>query len=184
MDIGNSRVSSVVNSPLRSLLLIGAVVLLILSWGALFWLISLETNLLLPYDTSWYDYWGWPQGSPPPGSWQRELNYFLESPVGSVLPAILVVGTNVLLLGITFFRLPQFREKPLPLLLNFAIFNLVSVPVMFLASYAVIASFAGRLEGWSGTAIAWLPTCFLLILLFAVQVRVLPQRLRRRWNRQ
>ena len=180
MAASSSRATLPVAGLLRVLLSVGTIALLLLSWGMLFGFILLETDLLLPYDTSWYDYWGWPQGSPPPGSWQRGLNYFFESPVGSVLPAILAVGVDAVLLGIVLFRIPQFREKPLPLLLSFAVTNLVSVPVMFWAGYAVTASLAGELTGWSGTMVAWLPSWLLLILLFTVQSWVLPKRLVRK----
>lgn len=179
MTTVNSRSTFSVAGLLRVLLPIGTIALLLLSWGVLFWFIALETDLLLPYDTSWYDYWGWPQGSPPLGSWQRGLNYFLESSVGSVLPAILTVGVNALLLGITFFHTPQFREKTTPLLLSFAVSNLASVPVMFLVSYVVTDLFAGRLTGWNGSIIIWLPILFLLILLFALQVWIVPKKLLR-----
>ena len=180
MTANSSRVAFSAAGLLKVLLSIGTIALLLLSWGSLFRFIALETDLLLPYDTSWYDYWGWPQGSPPPGSWQRGLNYFFESSVGGVLPAILAVGMDALLLGVVLFRLPQFRERPLPLLLSFAVTNLVGVPVMFWAGYAVTASFAGELTGWSGTIVAWLPSWLLLILLFTVQGWVLPKRLARK----
>ncbi|NOZ70612.1 MAG: hypothetical protein GXP38_01665 [Chloroflexi bacterium] len=177
MTASSSRVTFSVAGLLKVLLSTGTIALLLLSWGLLFRFIVLETDLLLPYDTSWYEYWGWPQDSPPPGSWQRGLNYFFESPVGSVLPAILAVGMDALLLGIVLFRISQFREQPLPLLLSFAITNLVSVPVMFWAGYTVTASLAGELTGWSGTMVAWLPSWLLLILLFTVQGWVLPKKL-------
>lgn len=87
------------------------------------------------------------------------------------------------LLGITLFRTPQFREKPYPLLLGFAGSNLVSGPTMFLVSYVVVGLLAGRLTGWSGAIIIWLPTLFLLMLLFVLQFRAVPKRLLRglRW---
>lgn len=165
---------------LKVLISVGTIVLLLLSWGALFWFIRLETELSLPYDTSWYDYWGWPQASPPPGSWQRNLNYFFESPFGSMSSAILTVGASIFFLVLTFFRTPQFREKTIPLWMSFAVSNLVSIPVMFLISYVVRALFAGRLTGWNGTIILWLPTLFLLVLLFTLQVRIVPRKFLRR----
>ena len=181
MTTSSSRAVFPTADLLKVLLSVGTMALLLLSWGTLFWFIVLETDLFLPYETSWYDYWGWPEGSPPPGSWQRALNYFLELPIGSVLPAVLVVSVSALLLGVVLFRTPQLREKPLLLLLSFAISTLVSVPMMFMASYAVIASLAGGLTGSMGTVIAWLPTCLILVLLFALQTQILPKRLVRKW---
>ena len=172
MIASSLRATFLVDGLQRVLLTVDAIVLLLLSWGTLFWFIVLETNLLLPYDTSWYDYWGWPQGSPPPGSWQRNLNYFFESPVGSVLPAILVVGMSALLLGVILFHFPQHRKRPRPLLLSFAVTNLVSIPVMFWISYVV----AGRLTGM----VIWLSFWPLLILLLTVQGWMLPKMLARK----
>lgn len=181
MTTTDSRAMFPVVGSLKVLLSVGAIALLLASWGALFWFITLETDLLLPYDTSWYDYWGWPPGSPPAGSWQRSLNYFLESPIGSVLPALLTVGVSASLLGIVLFRALQRQQKPVPLLLGFAVSNLLSVPAMLLASYAVTASLAGGLTGWNGTMILGLPTCLLLVLLFVVQSYVLPRKLLPKW---
>lgn len=159
----------------RWLLLVGAIALLLLSWGALYWFIEFEIDLLLPYDTSWYDYWGWPQDSPPAGSWQRDMNYFLESSIGGALPAVLIVGASALLLAATFFRIPQFRKRPTSLLLSFAVTNFVSVLVMFLISYTTTALFVEGWAGWRRTVIACLPICLLLILLFVLQIQVLPK---------
>ena len=181
MTTSDSKAAFRVAGWLSLVLSASTIALLLLSWGALLWFIALETDLLLPYHTSWYDHWGWPQDTPPAGSWQRNLNYFFESPVGAALPAILTVGASAYLLGVILFREPQLREKRIPLLLSFAVSNLVSVPVMFLASYAVVALFAGRLTGWSSTAILWLPTCLLLAVLFALQIQMLPKRFLPRW---
>jgi hypothetical protein len=153
----------------------GALALVVLSWAALFWFVTFVTDLFLPYDTSWYDYWGWPQGSPPPGSWERTLNYFFESPTGSALPGILIVGVSAMLLGVVLLRTFQPEKKPVALLLGFAVSNLVAIPVMFLGTYAVAGWFTGGVTGWSRTLSLWLPTCFLLVLLFVLQVRMLPE---------
>ncbi len=175
----SQTIFSAVGLP-KALLSGGAIALLLLSWGALFRFILLEMELLLPYDTSWHDYWGWPQGSPPPGSWQRGLNYFLETPVGSALPASIVVVISVLLLGIVLFRNPQLRKAPLPLLLSFAATNLISIPLMFLASYIAASSVAGGLTGWIATMATGLPACLLLVFLFAAQGWLVPKWLKRK----
>jgi len=160
----------------KALALPGSLILLFLSWAVLFKFFALMTNLLLPYDTSWYEFWGWPQGSPPPGSWQRSLSYFFESPLGSILPALLVVGLDALILAIVLFLFPRLRANPSPLLLGFAATNFIIMPVMFWATYAA-SSWAGNLAGWSSTLLAWLPTLFLLILLYAIQGLLLPRKL-------
>ena len=120
-----------------------------------------------PYDTTWYDYDGWPAGSPPAGSWQRNLNYFLEMPPGNILPATLVVGVSAILLMWTLFRSPKHRKSPVPLLLGFALANLVIAATMFLSNL---------FPGLPGIPINLL----LLVALFVLQAWLIPLQLHAR----
>ncbi|MEM4724949.1 MAG: hypothetical protein QXP01_08055 [Candidatus Hadarchaeum sp.] len=146
---------------------VGIVVLLLLSWFVMFWIVKFNTELFLPYDTTWYDYDGWPAGSPPAGSWQRNLNYFLETPPGNILPAALVVGISAILLVWTLFHSPKLRKSPAPLLLGFALANLSIAVAMFLSNL---------LSGLPRIPINLL----LLVALFALQAWFIPSRLHAR----
>ncbi len=173
----SSKPRSPVSGALEKSFLLGAVALLLLGWAAQVWFITEMTELTLPYDTSWYDYWGWPEGSPPPGSWQRVLNYFLESLPGRFLPAALIVGAEILFLGMLLLRVPQLWTRATHLFLSFALLDLVSIPVMFLGAYECGNLLADRFQGWARTFIFWFPIIFLLILRFILQVRIIPGRL-------
>ncbi len=110
-----------------------AVALLVLafSWMFLFSVIGIAAWSLAPYDTSWYNYWGWPSDSPPPGSWQLSLNSFFEEPPGSILPAVLSVGASIAFFTISFRHARDLTATRLWLVLGFAVTNLVIGAAMF-----------------------------------------------------
>lgn len=78
--------------PLHPTVALGLlVIVLVLTWAALFWAVQIATWGLAPYDTVP------PAQRPALGTRERSLNDFFESSPGSELPAVLIVGMSVVL---------------------------------------------------------------------------------------
>jgi len=152
-------------------------VLLASSQLLLFKFITLMVDLSLPYDVSWYDYWGWPASNPPVDSWQRNLTYFLSSPVGSVLPAVVATLISIGLFGAVLLRHPVLRGHTVRFALFFMLATAVSIPLTFAISYVTTAYFCDRLTNWPLAFVAgWLPLAAGVIGLFVMQGYVIPHK--------
>ena len=73
-------------------------------WWLLWATSYILTFFLAPYNSTWNNYWGWPEGSPPEGSIQRTMDAFFDSPLGEVLPANIFVATSVVLYVLALAR--------------------------------------------------------------------------------
>lgn len=153
------------------IILVVAIVFLVFSWLALFWLVELDTDLLAPYDTTPLDH------RPPRGTWQRDLSDFFQVPPGSVIPASLSIGISMVLLIITLGRTPGQFNVRIRLLLSFALSNLVIVAAMFFSGF-VVADLALELApypGYGWTLKFLVPDILLVALLFALQAWGIPK---------
>ncbi|HOG45228.1 MAG TPA: hypothetical protein PLJ35_02150 [Anaerolineae bacterium] len=83
--------------PVQILAFAGGLLLLAVTWYALFWCLAGATELLLvPWDTT-------PQ-RPPVGTLAREVNDFFEGPPGAYLPAATIVGAGMVSLVVGAVR--------------------------------------------------------------------------------
>lgn len=156
-----------------------ALLVLAFSWMFLFSVIGIATWSLAPYDTSWYNYWGWPSDSPLPGSWQCSLNSFFEEPPGSILPAVLSVGASIAFFTIAFRRARDLTAAHLWLVLGFAVTNLVIGAAMFFDSLVIDWPFeVGSAPGYDWTIQFLIPDVLLLAMLFGLQVWGIPKLVR------
>lgn len=159
-----------------------AFLVLAFSWIFLFSVIAIATWNLAPYDTSWYNYWGWPSDSPPPGSWQRSLNAFFEEPPGSVLPAMLGVGASIAVFTMAFRRARGLTAARLWLVLGFVVTNLVIGAAMFFDSLLINWPLKlGPAPGYDWTNQFLIPDVLLLAILFGLQVWGIPKLVRARF---
>jgi len=162
-----------------------AFLVLAFSWMFLFSVIGFATWSLAPYDTSWYNYWGWPSDSPLPGSWQRSLNSFFEEPPGSVLPAVLSVGASIAFFTIAFRRARDLTAARLWLVLSFAVTNLVIGAAMFFDSLVIDWPLeVGPAPGYDWTVQFLIPDVLLLAMLLGLQVWGIPKLVRARFTGQ
>jgi hypothetical protein len=159
-----------------------ALLTLAFSWVFLFSVIGIATWSLAPYDTSWYDYWGWPSDSPPPGSWQRSLNSFFEKAPGSVLPAVFVVGASIALFTTVSRRARDLTATRLWLVLGFALTNLVIGAAAFFDSLVIDWPLeVGSAPGYDWTVQFLIPDLLLLAILFGLQGWAIPRLMRARF---
>lgn len=162
-----------------------ALLVLAFSWVFLFSVIGIATWGLAPYDTSWYNYWGWPSDSPPPSSWQRSLNSFFEKAPGSVLPAVFVVGASIAFFTIVFRRARDLTAARLWLVLGFAVTNLVIGAAVFFDSLVIDWPLeVGPAPGYDWTIQFLIPDVLLLAMLFGLQVWGIPRLMRARFPGQ
>jgi len=160
-----------------------ALPILALSWAVLFAAVALATLSLAPYDTSWYDHWGWPADSPLPGSWQRSLSAFFEKPPGSVLPAAFVVGASIACFAAASRRAGDQTDIRLELAWCFAATNLIASLAVFFDSLAVDWPLEiGPAPGYDWTIQFLVPDGLLLATLFALQVWGIPWLMRIRFS--
>ncbi len=158
----------------KQILLGISLLVLLLTWGVAFWMVGIATWGLTPYDTV-------PLAQRPPlGTWERGLNDFFQPPVGSNLPGIFIVGASAVLLAVALRHVSSLPSQRAKLVLGFAASNFIVAVAMF-ASTFVVADLPLHLTpypGYGWTIKFLIPQILLLILLFVLQGKIIPTRLR------
>jgi hypothetical protein len=150
---------------------------LIFGWLLLYTVVAFATQNLAPYDSSWYDYWGWPVDGPPPGSWEQTATAIFEKPPGSIVPAALVVGISVARFVDAHFRIAdKATTTRLRLAGGFSAANvIITVAILFDSLVIDWPLEVGPAPGYAWTIQFLVPDALLVTVLLIVQVWGIPR---------
>lgn len=167
--LARSRVSPRIWYSIASVLAVG---LLVISWFVCYlWMMALTEGWGAPWDTA--------PIRPPVGHWQRSINDFFESGIGTVLPSVLFLAISLLLYARSLARTRALLETSLA----FGITNLaaliglllISIPVQFILMQTPANLTPEDWSYWGDFTRAWPLTLIALLWfvgLFAVQPRL------------
>ena len=108
-------------------------------WGLLWAVTYGATFALAPYDTSWNNYWGWPEGGLTEGGLPRQINSFFETSPGAFVPATLIVTASILLYAAASAAVRDLQESQIRLCARVMMYLLTtSAALIFVPMVAAI----------------------------------------------